>query len=116
MGDFIDWNLIDEDEVVKRLLGNESLLKRLLKNFYDNYKDIVVEIDELLEEEKYKDTADLVHKIKGVAANLSMKKLYNDSVELEKVLREENLKEFSRVKSNFIVSHNEIISMIEKGI
>jgi PAS domain S-box-containing protein len=86
---------VDMDDFLERVNGNEELVKKLLIQFYENYKDIDKKLQQNDVESKEFD--DTMHTLKGVSGNLSMPKLYELSKEVyenkEKSFREQKLPE-----------------------
>jgi HPt (histidine-containing phosphotransfer) domain-containing protein len=77
---------IDTQKALERIRGNEKLFKTLLKHFLNTQE----QVDQLKREVEANDregAAKSVHAIKGVAANLSMTTLYDQSVSFEALLK-----------------------------
>ena len=72
---------IDIDDALKRVGGNMDLLKRLLKRFLEG--NHIEPLEEALEKNDKDDASRLAHTLKGVAANLSLIKIRDISVDLE---------------------------------
>ena len=77
---------LDTDKALERIRGNKKLFKTLLTHFLATR----AQYEQLKQEMGANDhdsAAKTVHAIKGVAANLSMAKLYDQSVEVEAILK-----------------------------
>ncbi|MDR1777602.1 MAG: response regulator [Desulfovibrio sp.] len=66
--------------------GNKKLYHNLLNRFVERYGHALSLLRELLEKESYTEAARLVHTIKGVAANLGMKRITELSKNMESSL------------------------------
>jgi CheY-like chemotaxis protein/HPt (histidine-containing phosphotransfer) domain-containing protein len=77
---------IDLNSVYKRLRGNVRLFESLLKDFYNENRDIVDRIRLALEKNDLDAAKQIVHKFKGIAGNLSAVDLHAKAHEMEKML------------------------------
>jgi CheY-like chemotaxis protein len=75
------------DEGLKRLQGNQELYKKLLLNFGDNYSNATHDIRQALDSADYENAHQLVHSLKGVAANLAAGRVKKATIELEKLVK-----------------------------
>lgn len=73
-----------------RANNNLDLYKKLLQEFIQNYKDDVLQIKKQADSGDFEQAAHITHKIKGVAANLSISNLAQIGGQLEKNLLEKN--------------------------
>lgn len=72
---------IDVDDALKRVGGNMELLKKLLKHFLASTQ--LEPLEQALCRGDTEEATRLAHTLKGVAANLSLIKLRDISIELE---------------------------------
>ena len=81
---------IDEVEGKKRVMNNGKLYAKLLTKFKTdiNLNDLV----SFAENQEWEKAQGAVHTIKGLAANLSLKELFNKSLEVETQLKGKTLK------------------------
>jgi len=77
----------DLDDGLKRLLGNDKLYKKLLLNFAGSYSSVTHDIRRALDSADYENAHQLVHSLKGVAANLAAVQLLEATIELEKLVK-----------------------------
>jgi HPt (histidine-containing phosphotransfer) domain-containing protein len=75
------------DEGLKRLQGNRKLYKKLLLNFADSYANATHDIRRALDAADYENAHQLVHSLKGVAANLAAVRVHKATVGLEKLVK-----------------------------
>lgn len=107
-------NVIDLEALTERLGGNWVVIEHLIYKFQSIFKDadkgIELEIrkGDLIEAQK------MVHKLKGVAANLSFIALYRGCVELEQTLKVANQEEALNRYPLFTQCLYEVIEMIQE--
>jgi HPt (histidine-containing phosphotransfer) domain-containing protein len=77
---------VDTEKALERIRGNKKLFKTLLMHFM-NTKDQVAQLKQEVEANDREGAAKSAHAIKGVAANLSMTALYDQSVAFEALLK-----------------------------
>jgi HPt (histidine-containing phosphotransfer) domain-containing protein len=103
---------INEEEGKKRVMNNGKLYARLLTKFKNDTK-----LDELLssvENEDWDIAKASAHTIKGIAANLSLTELFNQSLEIETQIKVKSIK--SGTIENLILCFSETLAAIEKVI
>ncbi len=77
----------DLDAGLKRLQGNQELYKKLLLNFGGSYSNATHDIRQALDSADYENAHQLVHSLKGVAANLAAGRVQKATIELEKLVK-----------------------------
>ena len=82
-------NYIDREDGLKRLGGNTPLYKRLIQSFIASNN--LVELEELMRAGDAEGAAKSAHALKGVTANLSLTRLNELTVALEKELKGGNI-------------------------
>jgi signal transduction histidine kinase/CheY-like chemotaxis protein/ligand-binding sensor domain-containing protein/HPt (histidine-containing phosphotransfer) domain-containing protein len=80
---------IDVRAAMERLGGHEALLAQLLRMFADDFASTLQQIQDAIHSGEVLQAADLVHKIRGAAGNLSANELFETSTALELRLRDE---------------------------
>jgi len=78
---------IDMTAALERLGGNAALLKRLLAMFAKDFEPSQRLIRAAVDAGRWLDAADLVHKVRGAAGNISATELYESATALEDRLR-----------------------------
>ncbi|GHV41424.1 hypothetical protein FACS1894187_23140 [Synergistales bacterium] len=78
---------VDEGKALERIRNNAKLFKTLLKSFVGTTPDQIAQLKKEIEAGDKAAAAKSVHTIKGVAANLSMPKLYELSPQFETLLK-----------------------------
>ncbi|WP_281950446.1 Hpt domain-containing protein [Nitrosophilus kaiyonis] len=107
--------LYDTKEVAKELGLDESLIKELLVEFIAQAYELQPQIEEALENEDYELAHNLIHKIKGAAANLRVN-VANDILSNTSGINDKNiLKEYMDQFYDFIEKLNaELMLFVEK--
>ena len=80
---------INGEEGIKRVMNNGKLYARLLTKFKTDTK-----LDDLVssaEEQDWEKAQNAAHTIKGIAANLSLTELYNQSLDVESQIKGKSL-------------------------
>ncbi|MDR2137196.1 MAG: Hpt domain-containing protein [Synergistaceae bacterium] len=86
MNDAESKQYVDTQKALERIRGNEKLFKTLLKHFL-NIQEQVDQLKREVEANDREGAGKSTHAIKGVAANLSMTALYEQSVSFETLLK-----------------------------
>jgi PAS domain S-box-containing protein len=81
----------DLPEGLKRLMGNKDLYRKLLLDFASKYKDTAKEIRKAMDAKDLTSIQSLVHKLKGLAGNLSATELQSAATEMEKLVKNEQI-------------------------
>ncbi|MBF0120396.1 MAG: response regulator [Desulfobacterales bacterium] len=104
---------INIDSALKRLSGNKKLFKELLNDFYSEFDDYEIKILKALEED-LDESLNLIHKVKGIAGNLSAETLFKASLELESLMKKNKslseIKEFPLLFSKFKNALKEVLN------
>jgi HPt (histidine-containing phosphotransfer) domain-containing protein len=74
---------------LERLGGHDALLSQLLGLFAHDFESSLQQIQDAIHSGEMLHAADLVHRIRGAAGNLSANELFKTSTALEDRLREE---------------------------
>jgi len=80
---------IDVHAALERLGGHDALLSQLLSLFAHDFESSLQQIQDAIHSGELLHAADLVHRIRGAAGNLSANELFKTSTALEDRLREE---------------------------
>jgi len=76
---------MNPDDALKRVGGNKGLYVKLLGRFVEGnqYEEFI----EVLQTGDMEEAARKIHALKGVVANLSLEKLHEDTIALEKAIK-----------------------------
>ena len=105
--------LINEEEGVKRVMNNAKLYTKLLTKFKadTNLNDLVT----FAGAQDWEKAQTAAHTIKGIAANLSMTELFNQSLDIEtqikgKALKPESLENLKNCFTKTLAAVEEVIA------
>ena len=84
--------LINHDEGIKRMGGDEELYKELLDGFCKYYKDSVNSMKNALNDDNMEELASLAHGVKGASGNISATYLFDIAKELELIAKDNGSK------------------------
>ncbi|MBF0613546.1 MAG: PAS domain S-box protein [Magnetococcales bacterium] len=77
---------IDRQAALERMLGNEHLMMRLIAGFHERYHTLLADLTALVHNGEWSRAKELVHGLKGVAANLAAVGVMDATSELEEHL------------------------------
>ncbi|MEZ4526528.1 MAG: response regulator [Desulfobacterales bacterium] len=86
---------IDTRAGLKRVAGNQTLFRKLLAEFYQDYRDAVPKIKDMLEHKNAEELRRLSHTLKGVAGNMGAQELFLAAGQMEAAIREDRTEEYS---------------------
>lgn len=115
MNQKIPYEFIDEEDVLKRLMGNVGLFKKLFKKYIDSNRDIEARIRSLLEEKNYADARLAVHTVKGTSANLGVTKMWEKSAALEKAIIAEDDAQIAELLEVFAAELASVIQAVDEN-
>ncbi|MDR2590032.1 MAG: Hpt domain-containing protein [Oscillospiraceae bacterium] len=103
---------IDVQDALKRVANNMDLYKKLLTQFTGG--NHINPIEEALNTKAMKTAADAVHTLKGIAANLSLKKLAEVTSTLELDIKNgvDHSKSLAELKQIYYVTSEQIAEII----
>jgi HPt (histidine-containing phosphotransfer) domain-containing protein len=99
---------VDIEDALKRIGGSMDLYKRLLGQFTGG--DHIDPLEEALNSGAMEEAASLIHSLKGVAANLSLKKLSQAAGDLEQKVKNgvDHSDTFTELKHVYLITSDEI--------
>jgi HPt (histidine-containing phosphotransfer) domain-containing protein len=108
-----DEPVLDLVQGLRRLDGDRDLQQRLLRSFIENYHDLIQRLAALLTEDRGNEAIDLIHSVKGIAANLGAGALTGASGRLIAELRS---KEPLLTRASFEATVVETIKLMQQKI
>ena len=78
---------IDKDDLLDDY-GDKDLVEEFIKDFQENYKDVILQIKDLYQNNKIEELLEFVHKFKGTSGMIKAKLLRKLLEELESILKE----------------------------
>jgi CheY-like chemotaxis protein len=104
---------IDIQQGLKNVVGNRQLLHDLLLKFYENFNDAEARLDGFLQAGDIDSALQLLHRMKGVAANLGMPELKARIVVLEQALNIQ-LEYQPEILADFAHAQNEVLQAVKQ--
>ena len=80
--------ILDQAAGLKNMGGDIELYKQVLEEYLNENKDTLDKLNANINEKRYADAAQIVHKIKSSSGSIGAKELYNLSIKLQKALDE----------------------------
>ncbi len=106
---------IDFDSGVARFAGKKDRYIKVLIAFAKQFPEQIMPFEEAVNEENLKQTAALVHNIKGTAGNLSIINLYEAAIAFENTIRSNQPDKdlYNELFACYTQVHNEILEVYE---
>ena len=108
--------LLDQKDGLQRIGGNEEIYRRILAEFYDENKSTLSNLEEKIEKHDYEEVKQILHKVKGSAGNIGVKKLPELAADFQRVLEEENQDENQGRILNFYEEFKEQMIQLENEV
>lgn len=105
-----DW---DQDDVLNRLRGKTALLSRLVEVFLKEHPERMASLKQAVENGDSEAVVQYAHSVKGVAANLSAKRLQHLSGEMELAAREQDSQRFIELLPKTLSASQKFIDIIK---
>jgi len=84
---------VNEEEGKKRVMNNGKLYAKLLTKFRTDTN--LNDLTDFVESQNWEKAQVIIHTIKGIAANLSLTELFNQSIDVEAQIKGKSLKQES---------------------
>ncbi|MDW7660347.1 MAG: transporter substrate-binding domain-containing protein [Bacillota bacterium] len=104
--------ILIRSEGLKYLGQNEVLYEMVLKEYYNENKDVVVALDSALDEGDYEEAKQIVHKVKGTSGTIGAKSLHQVSVKLQEAIEERNMSEVDQLHAEFKILMTRLMAEI----
>jgi HPt (histidine-containing phosphotransfer) domain-containing protein len=102
----------DFQAALERLGGNRELLGKVLRSFYDQFKDSEHQIRFYVENGEISRALQSIHTIKGTAGNIGLRRLFEAARDLEADLRSGTAEGFGPALEAFSDTHGLVIRAI----
>ncbi len=110
-------SVLDQEAGLINMGGNSELYRQVLNEYARENQDIVDKLKLAIQEKRYGDAAQIVHKVKSSSGSIGAKPLYDVSMELQEALNEQKEEEipllqekFSRFMSKLLEEIKELLS------
>ena len=99
--------IFGEEDLVKRMMGDVALVRRVIRAFYSDTPVHVKELRQAIGDKNYDEARRLAHNIKGSAANISAFALNQAALDFENMVKQNNYDQleagFSRLENQFAI-------------
>jgi len=111
-------SVFDRQEFLARLGGNEELLGKLLKDLPKHLSEVMMNLKTALKENNIKDIDLYAHSIKGMAANVSARRLSKAASEIEMSAKQGNADAVPRLMEKLELEFEMLLKTLEseKGV
>lgn len=103
--------IINTADALQRLGGNAQLLDMLLNKFIQQYQDSDQQLENFLDAKAFQEAAQLIHSVKGAAANLGMENLAHSAK-----LVEDEIKQHSAVSETLLLQYQQDLADIDQQV
>jgi HPt (histidine-containing phosphotransfer) domain-containing protein len=104
--------VLDIDEALQRFNGNNVMYVKLLKRFIEINSKLKENIENVVNSGNVEDMFMLFHSLKGGFANLSAKQLYNKSVKLEYLAKNNDLESIKNELESLYCLYDKFITAV----
>ena len=106
----------DEASALKRMVGKQSLLLKLVHLFLDEMPARVEKLTSAIKSNNIEEVKQLAHTIKGVAGNLSAAQLQQSAADIELAAKNEDLAEANKVFGQFKQRYLLTVELLESRV
>lgn len=107
-------SLLNEADGLKLLGGNIELYHIVLKEYYEENKDLIETLTSQIDKGDYLVAAKTIHKVKGSSGNIGAKSLYAIAIKLQKALENQSEPEINEFFKAFQSTFIQVMLQIEK--
>ncbi len=107
-----DPGILDRAAGLRNLGGNEQLYQSVLHEYLDENRNIAKKLSLEIDENRYSDASQTVHKIKSSSGSIGAKKLYDSAVSLQQALMEKDESGIEALQRKFIALIEELLQEI----
>jgi len=94
-------SVLDQAAGLMNMGGNPELYQQVLNEYAKENKDIVDKLKLAIQEKRYGDAAQIVHKVKSSSGSIGAKPLYDVSIALQEALNEQKEEEIPLLQEKF---------------
>lgn len=94
-------SVLDQAAGLMNMGGNAELYQRVLNEYARENRDIVDKLKLAIQEKRYGDAAQIVHKVKSSSGSIGAKPLYDVSIALQEALNEQKEEEIPLLQEKF---------------
>lgn len=109
-----DLPIFDREGMLERVMGDEAIMSSILASFIADMAPQVDSLPELLKKEDNESLAQMSHKLKGAAGNVSAKKLSLAAESLEKAIKNKDYAQLEILVEAVIKNFSEFAAQIQR--
>ncbi|MFY9383568.1 MAG: response regulator, partial [Acetomicrobium sp.] len=94
-------SVLDQAVGLANMGGNAELYQQVLNEYARENRDVVDKLKRAIQEKRYEDAVQIVHKIKSSSGNIGAKPLYDVSMALQKAFNEQKEEEITFLEEKF---------------
>jgi len=107
-------SVLDQETGLINMGGNWELYQQVLNEFVKENRDVVDKLKHAIDEKRYGDAIQIVHKVKSSSGSIGAKPLYEVSIALQKALNEQNEEEILFLQEKFSRYISKLLEEIEE--
>ncbi|MFA9463161.1 MAG: response regulator [Velocimicrobium sp.] len=107
---------LDQAHAFKMLGNNPEIYRKVITEFLNENQNTVDELSNLLQVKEYAQAAQMVHKIKSSLGTIGTEKIRNQSIDLQRMLEENEEQEIVAVSQSFLSGLSKLLEEIKKEL
>ncbi|NMA65729.1 MAG: transporter substrate-binding domain-containing protein [Clostridiaceae bacterium] len=111
-----DISILDQTSGLKNMGNNLALYKQVINEYFKENKDIPDKLATAIYEKRYKEAAQMVHKIRSSSGSIGANKLYDTALALQEALDEEKESEIIQLQASFTTLLKRMLENIKEFI
>lgn len=112
----LDQAVLDQNDGVKRLGNNHDLYLLVLDEYNREHKDLLAELNQIMDAGRYPEAVQIIHKIKSSSGNIGARRLIAIAGEFQKVLSQGDAPEIQRLHLHFQAAFKELFEEIARQL
>lgn len=94
--------VLDRESGIKNMGNNQDLYNQVLIEYRDENQDTIERFNVFIDEKRYADAVQIIHKVKSSSGSIGAKPLYDVAKSLQKALEEEREADIPPLKERFV--------------
>lgn len=94
-------DILDKVSGLKNMGGNAGIYRQVLAEYYKENKDTLDKLSYAIDEKRYADAAQIVHKVKSSSGSIGAQSLYELAVKLQKAIGDRNEGDIDLLQKDF---------------
>ena len=106
---------MDETAGLRNMGGNLEVYRQVLNEYYNENQETLEKLSLAVNELRYADAAQIVHKVKSSSGSIGAKSLYELSIKLQKALDEKKEDEIALLQKEYSRRLKKLLAEISKA-